>query len=382
MICLRHIFFMASLMILPLGCSKSAGSAPAAAKKKPPVPILAADVQVRDIPIELNAIGTVEAINSVTVKPQIDGQLETVHIKDGDNVTQGQLLFTIDPRPFQALLNQTFANLASNQAKARQATSDDRRYSALIKTGAVTSSEAETKRANADSLSAQLKADQAAIEMTRLRLEYCKIKSPITGRAGKVLVDAGNTVKINDTELVVINQLQPIEVEFSIPEAQLAAVRRAEAGGPPLETAAAPAGQAGPPSIGHLTFIDNAVDPQTGTIKLRATFPNEDRRLWPGQFVQVNIVLSTERGVLVVPSQAIQTGQQGSYIYVIKPDQTVEYRTVACERYGESLNIIRKGVAAGERVVSDGQLRLTPGAKVEIKTSLDADEATSAGAAR
>lgn len=368
------------------GCGKpTAGSTPAAAsgkaKQQPAVPILAAEVQRRDLPVELTAIGVVEAIHTVTVKPQVDGQLQSVHIKDGDNVQQGQLLFTIDERPFTAALNQARANLSADSAKSNQATADNQRYASLIKTGAVTHEETDAKRAAAESLAAQLQADQAAVEMARLKVDYCGIKSPLAGRAGQVLVDAGNTVKTNETEMVVINQLQPIDVAFSIPETQLPAVRAAQAAGQP-ECAAMPSGQTGEPSLGRLTFIDNQVDPQTGTIKLRATFPNGDRRLWPGQFVQVKLVLATERGVLIVPSQAVQTGQQGSFIYVIQPDQTVEYRPVATERYGELLNMIRKGAQAGERIVLDGQLRLTPGARVEIKTSLDADAATSPTAAQ
>lgn len=335
-----------------------------------PVPVLAANVEPRDILIELSAIGTVQSIQTVTVKPQVDGQLQTVHVKDGEDVAQGQLLFTIDPRPFEAQLNQALANLAADTAKSNQAAADNRRYSSLIKSGAVTVEETDAKRAAAEALSAQVKADQAAIEMARLKLEYCKIKSPLAGRAGQILVDAGNTVKTNDTELVVINQMQPIEVTFSIPETQLTAVRAAQAAGRP-DVSAVPSGQSGPASIGKLTFIDNQVDAQTGTIKLRATFANEDRRLWPGEFVQVKVVLRTERGVLVVPSQAVQTSQQGNFIYVIKPDMRVEHRPVTTERYGEHHQIVRKGAQAGERIVSDGHLRLVPGALVDIKSSLD-----------
>lgn len=362
-----------ALTALAAGCGVKAAKSAGPAATAPAVPVLAADVQRRDIPVELSAVGVVESIHTVTVKPQLEGQLATVHIKDGEDVAQGQLLFTIDPRPFQALLNQTVANLAADRAKAEQADSDNRRYTELIKTGAVAHSEAESKRTTAEALSAQLKADQAAIEAAQLRLAYTTIKSPIAGRAGQVLVDAGNTVKTNDTELVVINQLQPIDVAFSIPESRLAALRRARDAGQQLVATAAPADKSVQPSTGRLTFVDNQVDAQTGTIKLRATFPNEDRRLWPGEFVQVRLTLAIERGALLIPSQAVQTGQQGSFVYIIKPDMTVAARPVTTERYGEEFHIVRDGLTEGERVVSDGQLRLTPGIKVEIKTSLDAD---------
>lgn len=320
----------------------------------------------KDVPLQIKAIGTVEAYVTVAVKSQVNGELADVFFREGQDVRKGDRLFRIDPRPFEAALRQAEAALARDLAQAKNAELEAQRYTALAEKGFVSKQEYDRARTNFEALAAAVKADEAAVETARLQLAYTTITSPIDGRTGSILVKQGNVIKENDTQLVTINQIAPINVAFSVPEQDLAAVKKHRAaGGLTVEASASPGGMRA--AAGSLTFIDNAVNTATGTILLKATFPNRDRMLWPGQFVDVALTLATEKGRVVVPSSAVQTGQEGPYVFVVKQDMTAEYRPVKTARTFDRLAVIESGVAAGETVVTDGQLRLTPGAKVEIK---------------
>lgn len=339
--------------------------------KQPPrsVPVIAETADQKDVPLQIKAIGSVEAYNTVSIKSQVSGEIADVLFREGQDVKKGARLFKIDPRPFEATLRQAEAALARDRAQAKNAQENAKRYAALAEKGFVSRQEYDSARTNADALDAVVKADEAAAENARLQLEYTAINSPIDGRTGAIAVQKGNIVKANDTPaLVTINQITPIYVTFSVPEQELSNIKKHRARGELRVEASIP--QNGPkPAAGALTFIDNKVNTATGTILLKATFLNLDRSLWPGQFVDVILTLSTERDRVVVPSQAVQTGQQGQYVYVIKEDMTAELRLVTPGRTYENWTLIDKGVAAGEKVVTDGQLRLVPGAKVEIKSA-------------
>ena len=281
----------------------------------------------------------------------------------------GDLLFRIDPRPYEAALKSAQAQLARDAVQLKTARQDVERYSDLVKKDYVTQEEYDRIRTTADSLEATVRADQAAVENATVQLEYCTIRSPIDGRTGQLMVHQGNLVKENgDAPLVVINQITPIYVAFSVPEQNLAEIKKRSAAGR-LEVEASLPGSGGGPLKGWLSFFDNAVDSTTGTVRLKATFPNRDRVLWPGQFVEVGLRVSTRPDALVVPTQAVQTGQQGSYVYVVRPDLSVESRPVVVGTAAGTETVVDKGLQAGETVVTDGQLRLVPGAKVEVKNA-------------
>jgi membrane fusion protein, multidrug efflux system len=344
------------------------------------VPVTVAKVQQKNVPLNVRAIGNVEPITSVTVRPQVGGVLQKVNFKEGQEVRKGDLLFEIDPRPLQSQLLQAQAMLARDEANAKDAEATARRYAALVKKEYVTQQQADNAQAQAQALKAALAADQAAVQQARLNLAYAQIRSPVSGRTGSVLVHAGNVVKATDDKLVVIDQVQPIYVSFSVPEQMLAQIR-ARAGASRLAVTAAPALQdnggapeqkaggaiSGERHSGILTFVDNAVDQTTGQIRLKATFANEDEALWPGQFVDVQLTLAEQQGAVVAPVEAVQRGQNGEYVFVVKQDGTVESREVTVSRADQRDAIIEKGLAPGETVVTDGQLRLQQGAKVQIK---------------
>jgi multidrug efflux system membrane fusion protein len=334
----------------------------------PAVPVVAAVVEQKDMPVQVQAIGSVEAYSMVAVKTQITGQLTKVDFQEGQDVRKGDLLFELDKRPFEADLKKQQANLARDIAQAELAHVQVKRYAALLKEGVIAKEQYDQIQSNGDALDAAVEADKAAVENSRVQLQYCSIYSPINGRVGTLLIHQGNMIKANDVPLVNINQIEPIRVAFMVPEQYLGEVKRFAAGGK-LPVQAAIQGQ-GKPSIGKLSFIDNTVDSTTGTIKLKGEFVNNDRRLWPGQFVNVTLTLNTQPNAIVVPSQAVNTGQQGQFVFVIKPDMTVETRPVTVIRSGNGQTVIDKGVTAGERVVTDGQVRLVPGAKVEIKQAV------------
>jgi len=352
-------------LVLFSGCSQRDNVAQTV-KTAETVPVTAAKVAQQTVSVEVNVIGNVEAYSTVTVKSQVEGILERVNFREGQDVRKGELLFAIDPRPFQVALQQAEANLARDAAQAQNAKAQEGRYSQLYDQGIVSKDQFDQFHTNADALDAAVRGDRAAVDNAKINLGYCTIFSPIDGRTGSLMVHEGNLVKANDSNLVVINQLTPIYVNFSVPEQYLAEIKRYMATASLRVTVHIPS-QEQNPLVGVLTFIDNAVDTSTGTIHLKGSFENRDRRLWPGQFVNVSLRLTDQPNAIVVPSQAVQTGQQGQYVYVVKPDLTAEFRPVQVIRVTQGDAVIGRGVQPGETIVTDGQLRLYPGAHVEIK---------------
>jgi multidrug efflux system membrane fusion protein len=331
-------------------------------------PVTIAEAIQKDIPVELRAIGRVEPYARVTIKARVNGELQRIHFQEGQNVKTGDLLFTIDPRPFEAALQEAKARLTRDTALAEKAEKDRLRNETLAKGGYVSKEQFEQTRANAEALNATIEADKAQVESVRLQLGYCHIRSPITGRIGSIQIYQGSMIKANDDKgMVEIVQITPLYVDFAIPEQHLSDIKKHNAQGPLKVAAAIPNNEDAPPEQGELTFMDNEVDRQTGTIRLRATFANQETRLWPGQFVKVILTVTKRTEATVIPYQAIQKGQSGEFVYVVKPDLTVETRPVSVNmaRGGEA--VIDKGLRPGEQVVTDGQIRLFQGAKVEIK---------------
>jgi membrane fusion protein, multidrug efflux system len=361
-----------TLVFAALAAAVLVGSAACARKKEaPPMPGSPVTVAVaveKGVPLELAAVGRVEAILTVGVKAQVGGEVTRVCFKEGQPVRKGDCLFMIDPRPFEIALKQVQALLEKDRAQLRNAEADAARYAGLVEKDYVTKEQYDALVANRDVLAAAVKADEAAVGNARLNLEYASVRSPIDGRTGRLFVDQGNIIKANDTNpAVVIDQMSPIYVVFSLPQENLELIRKFQAAAP-LKVEALPEAQGAAPVAGVLTFIDNAIDEATGTITLKGTFENASQSLWPGEFLNVRLTLTTEKGVTVVPSRAVQAGQSGEYVYVIKDDLTAEMRPVKVDRtFGEE-SVIASGLKPGERVVTDGQLRLYPGAKVEIKT--------------
>ena len=346
----------------------SACSAKPQPPQKPPVPVTAATVIKKTVPVQLKTIGNVEAYSAVAVKSQIGGVLTQVHFREGQDVQKGALLFTIDPRPYEAELKKAEANLAKDTAQFENARLEAKRYEELVRKGYVAQSQYDQLRTNADSLEAAVNAGNALVENARLQLRYCYIYSPINGRTGNLLANEGNLIKANaDTPMVTINQIRPVCVTFSAPEQYLSDIKKYMSAGKIKVAVSITKGEAHPVE-GFLTFVDNAVDMGTGSIKLKATFGNEKSRLWPGQFVDVVMTLTTQPNAFVVPSQAVLTGQQGQYVFIIKDDLSVENRPVIISGTIDDEAIVEKGLQPGDKVVTDGQLRLIPGAKVEIKT--------------
>ena len=361
------------LWLCALAACRSETGVPTAIGSEPrdAVPVTVATVMKKDVPIQLHAIGTVEASSTVSVKSQVEGQLAEIHFQEGEPVRKDDLLFTIDPRPFEATLRQVEANLARDVAEAENAKVEADRLERLLAQALVSRSDYDQAHAKAVSLRAAVKADQAAVENAKLQLQYCYIRSPIDGRIGQLLVHAGNVVKRNETELAVINQIRPVDVAFAVPEQELPEIRQ-RAAVAKLTVEAFLANHSAPPVVGDLSFINNEVDTTTGTVLLKALFGNADETLWPGQFVDVALTLTIQRNAVVVPLEATQTGQQGLYVYVVGKDLTAEMRPIAVgETVGQEV-IISKGLEPGERVVTDGQLRLAPGLAVQIKEHANA----------
>jgi multidrug efflux system membrane fusion protein len=332
------------------------------------VPVSATAVVQQSVPLTTKAIGNVEAFSTVAIRALVAGELQQIHFKQGQEVKKGDLLFTIDPRPLQAAFDQAVGTLAKDRSTLANARALAARYKKLFEEGIASKEDLDQYSTSADTQAGLVAADEAALENAKVQLSYATIRSPISGMTGNLLVYEGNLVKANDlTPLVTITQATPIYVTFAVPEGELAKVNRARAAGPVRVDAALPSDETHPVA-GVLSFVDNAVDATTGTIRLKATFENSERRLWPGQFVKVTVTTGVEANALVVPSQAVQTGQDGPYVYVVKDDLTVEPRPVKPGPSAEGVVVIAKGLAAGERVVTDGQLRLFPGAKVELKT--------------
>ncbi len=421
-----HALLPALILAATAACSGGNAESKTAAQppKRPAVPVAVAVVEVKEMPVQIQAIGTVEAYSVVSVKAQVGGELMRAHVKEGQDVRKGELLFSIDPRTYEAALAQAQANMAKDQVQVQQARAvlqrdmarvgqakanlvrdqaqstnaqaQERRYSDLLAKELVSHEQYDQVKANAEALTATLRADEAdvrsaeetvhadeaairsaeqtvradaaAVDNARLQLGYTTIRSPVEGRAGSLGMNEGNVVRAtgtNDSTLLVINQVQPIYVSFTVPQQQLAEIKRymAEA---TLAVDAVPSGETRPVR-GAVTFIDNAVDATTGTIRLKATFANQERRLWPGQFANVALTLAVQPDAIVVPSQALQTGQQGAFVFVVKPDATVETRRIVAARTLGNETIVASGLQAGEKVVTDGQARLTGGAKVEVR---------------
>jgi len=405
---LPNLCLVLSCLVL-YGCS-SKGSTPPGGKKGGggDVPVSVAKVTRKNVPVEIQVIGNVEAYSTIAVKAQVGGILTKVDFKEGDYVKNGDLLFTIDPRPLkaqlaqavatlskdEALLRQAEANLARDLAQEKYAAAQAGRYAKLATEGVISAEQSDQMRTNADATGQAVSADRAAIESAkaeivamqatiendRVMLGYTEIRSPIDGRTGNLNVKLGNVVTANTMDLMTINEVSPIYVTFSVPEAQLRTVKKYMAVGK-LPVFATPQDDDVSKEAGVLTFVDNAVDPGTGTIKLKGTFQNADRKLWPGEFVRVVLRLTTQSNALVVPNQAVQTGQQGEFVFVVKTDRTVESRPVTTGIRVDQDLVVDRGLEFGETVVTDGQLRLSPGARVSVrdnraKPAADAPPAT------
>jgi multidrug efflux system membrane fusion protein len=331
------------------------------------VPVTVAPVITKPMPIEISVIGTAEAFSNVAIRSQITGQLEKVNFTEGDDVQQGQVLFTLDRRPLELALREAQANLERDSARAENAALMTKRYEDLAKRGIAPREQLDTSRADMAALNATVSADKAAVENATVQLDYATIKAPISGRTGALMVHEGNLVRANDqTPLVTINQIMPMSVSFAVPEARLSELKRYLSGGS-LTVKATPPNDEGPAAVGKIAFVDNAVDENTGTIRVKGTFPNTDRRLWPGQFVNVVVTLTTDPKAIVVPSVAVQNGQQGPYVFVVKQDQTVEMRPVTVDRVSSLETVLASGVQPGDTVVTDGHLRLVPGSHISVK---------------
>lgn len=355
----RAVAVCVLLVAVALGCAKP----PAAPPQAPPAPVVVAVVAKKTVPVQTRSVGSVKVISTVHVRPRVSGELTGVHFTEGDAVKKGQKLFTIDPRPYDAAVKQAEATLAKDKAALYGAELDLKR---LDKVGSVAAVELDAARTAVAAGRATVEADEAALHSARIQAGFTTIYSPLDGRTGSLLVTAGNIVSASDlSPLVVINQISPITVAFALPERQLPAVAAAQRDRGPLRVEADPR-DGGSPVVGRLVFLDNAVDPTTGTVQLKAEFKNEDQALWPGQFVDVVMTVGDRPGAVVVPTAAVQAGPQGQYVYVVK-DGTAELRPVAVafELGGEA--VVASGLTGGETVIVEGQLRVAPGAKVEVK---------------
>jgi multidrug efflux system membrane fusion protein len=334
------------------------------------VPVTVAKAVQKSMPITIQGIGTVIAASTVSVRAQITGEMTSVNFKEGEDVEKGQVLATLDKRPYEAALQQAQATLDKDTAQAANARSQAARYQDLLQRGIATREQVDTMRTQAAALDATVAADRANIDTAKVQLTYATITAPMSGRTGLLQVHPGNLVRAQDTQpIVTINKVTPVYVSFSIPEAQLPALKRFVAAQGTLPASAIAPTDSGPPSTGRVNFIDNAVDPTTGTIKVKGTFANDDRRLWPGQFVNVTVTLTADPKAVVVPTPAVQTGQQGTFVFIVKADQTVELRPVTIARLAGAETVVESGVADGDTVVTDGHLRLVPGSRISVKSS-------------
>jgi multidrug efflux system membrane fusion protein len=364
------IFFLPLIAVLFLaGCGEKGQVQAGGSAGRPAAPVVVASVEQRDIPVQIKAIGNVESYQTVQIRSQVNGQIQKILFKEGEDVIQGQPLFQLDKRPFQADLEKAIGQMKRDQAQAENTKIQADRYSGLEKQGIVSHEQAEQLRAQAKADASAVEADKAAADAARVQLQYTDIDAPIHARAGALMINLGNLVKANDTPyLVQLNQVTPIYVTFSVPEANLDRVRQRFSSGQ-LKILAYPKGQTDNPVEGRLTFIDNGVDTTTGMFKLKGTFSNRNRRLWPGEFVDVALELSTQKHALVVPTKAIQTGQQGEYVYVVRADNTAESRPVKTGGAYQNLTLISNGLKVGEQVIVNGQLRVAPNAKVVVQST-------------
>jgi membrane fusion protein, multidrug efflux system len=331
------------------------------------VPVAVGTVVQKSMPIEIIVIGAAEPFSSVAIRAQTTGQLTSVSFTEGDDVKAGQVLFTLDKRPLEAALLQAQANLDRDMAQAANAAQQAKRYDDLAQRGIATREQVDTSRTAVAALNATVDADKAAVENAKVQLQYATITAPISGRTGALMVHEGNLVRGNDqAPLVVINQVSPISVSFAVPEARLPELKKYMAAGA-LRVTASPPNDDGAPSVGRISFVDNSVDQTTGTIKVKGTFPNTDRRLWPGQYVNVIVTLTTDPKAIVVPSVAVQAGQEGSYVFVVNAEQKVDLRAVTVGRTNATETVIESGLKPGETIVTDGHLRLVPGSRITVK---------------
>ncbi|MBA3029119.1 MAG: efflux RND transporter periplasmic adaptor subunit [Desulfobacteraceae bacterium] len=364
-------FFLA-IFTLVLGTALAITGCSEKEKPKPPrptVPVKTAQAVQKDVPVQLFANGAVEARQVVNIKSRVEGQVMEIHIREGQEITKGQAMVSIDDRPYQALLEAAAANLSRDRIRWEKAKKDSVRYSELLRKDYVTRAQAEQVQADAESLEAVVRADEAALDNAKLNVSFCNIPAPVSGRAGDILIDVGNMVRPGDANpMVVIHQIQPVYVRFSIPENRLQEVR-AQMQKHDLTALATPPGEQSEAMEGKLTFLDNTINRGTGTIALKAVFDNPDKRLWPGQFVDVLLILESRPGVVVVPSAAVQTGQDGNYVFVVKPDSTAELRPVTTGNQTNGDIVVEKGLAVGETVVTDGHVMLRPGAKIAVKNN-------------
>jgi membrane fusion protein, multidrug efflux system len=361
--------FLLSFLVLVMaaGCAKGEAQPQQRSAAPAAVPVAVAPAVTKAMPLDASVVGTVEAYSTVSVRAQLTGELTNVNFQQGDDVTAGQELFSLDRRPLEGALQQAQATLERDTAQLANAKAIMERYEQLVQRGIVAREQRDNAKTSVATLEATVASDRAAVENAKVQLQYATIKAPISGRTGALMVNAGNLVRANDqAPLVVINQLTPIYVSFAFPEPLLPDLRRYMARGA-LRVEAKPTNGDGPLALGQITFIDNAVDQTTGTIKVKGTFPNADRQLWPGQFVNVSVRLMTETAALVVPSVAVQTGPEGPYVYLVKPDETVEMRPVAVARVAGSETVIKDGLTPGDTVVTDGHLRLVPGSKITVR---------------
>jgi multidrug efflux system membrane fusion protein len=335
-----------------------------------PVPVLVAPVTRADVPVYLDAVGTIRALNTVTVRPQVDGKLLSVNFKEGDDIKKSDVLAKIDPVIYQAQLDQAIAKKAQDEAQLANSKIDLQRYERLAATAAINKQQADTQRALVAQNTALVQADQAAIDNARAMLGYTTITAPLDGRTGIRMVDEGNLVRAADVNsaIVVITQLRPISVLFNLPQQELPQLNAAAAKGP-LNVEAQRSDTDVVIDRGLLRVVDNQVDQTTGTVKLKAEFPNADLQLWPGQFVNVRLLIDTLKQVVVIPTGAVQRGPNGTFVYVVKDDNTVTVRSIAVQKQDETQTVVRTGLEANERVVTTGFVRLTDGSKVSVGTA-------------
>jgi len=362
-------FFLAGLLLMT-ACSGGPSAEEPKSKEKPAVPVTVASVFTKDVPVQVASVGNVEAYSTVAVKSRVSGELVGVHFQEGQEVKEGDPLFTIDKAPYEVALKEAQARLERDQALARKARDDVRRNMPLAEKDIVSRQSLDQYVSTAEAAEALVKADQAALENLQLQLGYCSIRSPISGRTGSLLIQRGNLVKGNDENksLLTVHQIEPIYVTFAVPEKYLGEINRRTKETRMEVQVYSPENQGSPePVIGVVSFVNNTVEVSTATIRLKATFQNRDRRLWPGQTVNVLLTLGVQPQAVVAPSQAIQSGQSGSYAFVVKQDQTAELRLVSVSRSTNGEAVIEKGLSPGETVVTDGQLLLTSGARVSIK---------------
>jgi multidrug efflux system membrane fusion protein len=355
---------LAALAALASGCAKQQAAPPA----RPPASVTVGKVTQKTMPVEVVAVGNVEPISTISIRAQVAGEVQDVHFKEGDFVAKGQVLLTIDPRPYEAALAQAKAALARDKATGVYNRAQAQRYKTLFEQGVVPAEQVDSFTSAADASDAVLNADEAAVKTAELNVEYCTINSPIDGRTGEIMVKPGNLVKVADVPIVIINQVNPIYVNFGIPQKFWPDIKEHVDRGALHVMATIPQDPSHPVQ-GTLTFVDNTVDTTTGTIHLRGTFENPQDRLWPGLYVNILLTLSQQPNATVVPAHAIITTQQGSYVYVVKANNTVEQRTVVPTRTINDDTVVERGLQPGETIVTDGQVNLVPGAQVEAKNS-------------